>query len=602
MKCMFFGSRLAVAQEQSARPQVTFSRQRSCGASPLLAGLCLLTTLPCQAELSLRLVDGMTRVPRTGAVAEQTPDLHAARGEWEPVQVVLSGTAEELKGVTVAVTTLTAGEKSTIPEPEVLRAHYVQVSKPTPMSPMPPGEHADALVPQDFPWQALPQTGEAVNQPFWVDMHVPYTAQAGRHSGTIHVRKDGTEVLTQPLSLTVLDFEMPTVPRLRSSIMTVWRRIAVVHGFDQQEPLAPELAALLEQYHELLAQHRLSIDTIYPSFPDHRTGKLNEAALEKVLRRHLLHRHASTLSLPIWSQWPFADPLGADREAAQLYAATWMKVLKKLRCETRGYVIHSDLDEPNNAEAYAMVRRWGDFFNEAEHKHGVRLPLLITEQPTPDDAWWGRLDGSVDIWAPHFSDVWADMESPHGKRDIERRIQAGDEVWCYAALVQMPEAWRKAHGNPDVLRESNPPVWCLDFPAMNHRVLAWVMPLHGITGYCYWDTLHAEPGMDVWTDAGNFLHPEAGIYNGDGSYLYPATAERHGRHMPVASIRLKWLREMTEDYDYLMLARDLGLRDETLALTQTFARGFGDWEDRMDKLFTARRKLADLIVKKGGRS
>ncbi|HCN28729.1 MAG TPA: hypothetical protein DIT64_08160 [Verrucomicrobiales bacterium] len=555
------------------------------------------------AALSLRLVDGMTRVPRSGAMAEQTPDLRAARGEWEPVQVVLSGAAAELKGVTVEVTALTAGEKSVIAEPEVLRAHYVRVSKPTPMSPMPPSEHADALVPQDFPWQELPQDTENVNQPFWVDLHVPYTAQPGAHSGGIRVRKDGAEVLTHPLSLAVLDFDMPTVPRLRSSIMTVWRRIAEAHGFDrQQEPPAPELAALLEEYHDLLARHRLSIDTIHPTFPDHRTGRLDETAVEMALRKHLLHRHASTISLPIWSQWPFADPLGADREAAQLYAATWMKVVKKLRCEARGYVIHSDLDEPNSADDYAMVRRWGDFFNEAEHKHGVRLPLLITEQPTPDDPWWGRLDGSVDIWVPHISSVWQDMEAPDGKRDIERRVKAGDEVWCYAALVQMPDAWERAHCKPEVLRESNPPVWCLDFPAMNHRIPAWVMPLHGITGFCYWDTLHAEPGVDVWADAGNFLHPEAGSYNGDGSYIYPATRERHGRHMPVASVRLKWLREMTEDYDYLMLARDLGLCNEAQLLADTFARGFGDWEDRMDKLFEARRKLADLIVRKGGRS
>ena len=394
-------------------------------------------------------------------------------------------------------------------------------------------------------------------------------------------------------------FGDPLFTRTAHGVVPTARALALA---PQVQKVLAELAALLEEYHDLLARHRLSIDTIHPTFPDHRTGRLDETAVEMALRKHLLHRHASTISLPIWSQWPFADPLGADREAAQLYAATWMKVVKKLRCEARGYVIHSDLDEPNSADDYAMVRRWGDFFNEAEHKHGVRLPLLITEQPTPDDPWWGRLDGSVDIWVPHISSVWQDMEAPDGKRDIERRVKAGDEVWCYAALVQMPDAWERAHCKPEVLRESNPPVWCLDFPAMNHRIPAWVMPLHGITGFCYWDTLHAEPGVDVWADAGNFLHPEAGSYNGDGSYIYPATRERHGRHMPVASVRLKWLREMTEDYDYLMLARDLGLCNEAQLLADTFARGFGDWEDRMDKLFEARRKLADLIVRKGGRS
>ena len=70
--------------------------------------------------------------------------------------------------------------------------------------------------------------------------------------------------------------------------------------------------------------------------------------------------------------------------------------------------------------------------------------------------------------------------------------------------------------------------------------------------------------------------------------------------MPIASIRLKWLREMAEDYDYLMLAKDLGLEKEALELAGTFARGFGDWEDDMPKLYEARSQLTALIVAKGG--
>ncbi len=191
--------------------------------------------------------------------------------------------------------------------------------------------------------------------------------------------------------------------------------------------------------------------------------------------------------------------------------------------ESRGYIIMGDLDEPNSSEGYELVRRWGDFFNEVEATHGIRMPLLITEQPTPDSWWWGSLDGFVDIWVPHFSSVWQDLESAKGKRDITRRLKAGDEVWCYAALVQMPQDWLDTHGNPKQLTESNPPVWCLDYPAMNHRILGWLMPRHGITGLTYWDTLYASKGVDVWTDAGSFQHPSGEVYNGDGSYIYPAT-------------------------------------------------------------------------------
>jgi len=563
-----------------------------------MRGVCALAfiAMTAQAEITLAQMDAMTRVSRTESVTSTQIELDAARGEWEALQVIISGTSEDLKGITLEATPLTGPEGKVIAAPTILREHYVKVTKSTPMSPLPAGDYADALVPQDFAWQELPNE-KHVNQPFWVEVFVPYGTKAGVYKGDLGV-KGG---LRAPISLNVFDFDLPVVPRLRTSIMTVWRRIAEVHGFDRQkEPPSPELCALLDQYYDLLTQHRLSIDQTYPTYPDGATGMLDEARVEAGMRKHLLQRHAGTLGLPLWPEWPFADPLGKDRAAAMSYTAAWMKLMKKLRCESRGYVIMGDLDEPNDADGYAKVRRWGAFFNEVEAVHQVRVPLLITEQPTPDKLWWGRLEGAVDIWVPHFSQVWQDMEAPNGKRDIARRLKAGDEVWCYAALVQMPEDWEKLHGKPSQLTRANPPVWCLDYPAMNHRVPAWVMPRHGLTGLCYWDTLFVSPGVDVWADAGSFQHPDGDVYNGDGSYLYPATKKRHGVDMPVASIRLKWLREMAEDYDYLMLARDLGLVKEALALAATFARGFGDWDDDMGRLYTARRKLAELIVEKGG--
>jgi len=552
---------------------------------------------PLLAEVKISRVDAMTRVMRVQEVADNAEAIEAARGEWESLQVVLSGSSQDIKGITLEATALKGPDNASIPAPTILREHYVKVTKSTPMAPLPAGDYPDALVPQDFPWQELPNE-HPINQPWWIDVHVPYGIKAGLFAGEVVAKNaKGAEIARTKLMLRVADFDMPVVPRLRTSIMTVWRRIAEVHGFDRQkEPPSPALTALLEQYYQMFAEHRLSIDQTYPTYPDGNTGKLDEKAVEAGMRKQVLHRHTSTLGLPIWQEWPFSDPLGKQRSAAMNYCATWMKTLQKLKAESRGYIIMGDLDEPNSSEGYGLVRRWGDFFNEVEATHGIRMPLLITEQPTPDSWWWGSLDGFVDIWVPHFSSVWQDMESAKGKRDISRRMKAGDEIWCYAALVQMPQDWLDRHGNPKQLTESNPPVWCLDYPAMNHRILGWLMPRHGITGLTYWDTLYASKDVDVWADAGSFQHPSGEVYNGDGSYIYPATKKRHGHEMPVASIRLKWLREMCDDYDYLMLARDLGLEKPAMKLTETFARGFGDWNDDMNKLYATRRAIAALIV------
>lgn len=540
--------------------------------------------------------DGMTRISRDGTPpSAQTQTLYAARGEWEPFQIIVTATPGQLKNIEVLATGIAKNDsEALLPSPKVLREHYVRVSKSTPMAPLPAGEYPDALVPLDMPPQEL--SGEMVNQPYWIDVFVPHTAAPGAYTGEVHFKFADGSIIIACYTLNVWDFDLPVVPKLRTSIMTTMRRIAEVHGLEYKDN-APSLThvGLLNAYYDLLAEHRLSVDQIYGSYPDASTGKLDEEKVERALRKHLLHRHCSTIGLPIWPQWPFNDPLGKDRTAAMSYVAQWMKLLAKIHCESRGYVIMGDLDEPNNADAYANVRRWGEFFDEVEKTHGVHVPLLITEQPTPEKAAWGSLNNAVDIWVPHFSSVWKDMEWAGGKHDIAMRHQAGDEVWAYAALVQIPDEWEALHGKPQQLHSGFPPVWAIDYPPMAHRVVGWLLPKHGITGFTYWDTLFAADGVDVWTDAGTFKSSDGAIYNGDGSFIYPATEKRHGRHAPVASMRLKWLRETADDYDYLMLARQLGLEDEAQRLTASFAKGFGEWDDKPGVLMEARLQLGKMI-------
>jgi Domain of unknown function (DUF4091) len=559
-----------------------------------------------RAEVMLTQVDAMTRVLRTQAIpaeaAGRVIPMNAARGEWEAVQIILHGTAEELWGARVMPAPLRSESGGRLPPPEIYREHYVQVRRSTPQSPLPLGEYPDALVPQNMSWQEMPKDKpeQKLNLGFWVDVYVPKNAQPGDYTGSFQVRSlHGRLLGDAEVRLHVHDFSLPEVPSFKSSIMTGWRAILRAHELPAEEAKPrPEDRKLLQAYHALLAQHRLSIDATYHTYADaDSTGRLPIQEVQEGFRQQVVQNKVSTLSPNIGPTWPFEDPLGKDREAAMRYAADWMAQLNQVSQGTQGYIIKGDLDEPNDEAGYARVRRWGDFFNEAEARYGVRLPLLVTEQPTPDSFWWGPLDGFVDIWVPHFSRVWMDLEGPDGQRDITRRLRAGDEVWCYPALVQVPDAWMAAHGNPAVLKESHPPVWCLDYPAMNFRVLSWLVQRHGITGVCYWDTVSVKKGVDVWTYADS-LHTDDGkdVFNGDGSLIYPATKRRHGVEQPVASIRLKWLREMMEDYDYLYLASVAGKEKEATEAASSFARGFGDWQDDIGALYAAREKIARLLV------
>lgn len=592
----------AVPNACSTPAPAALSKLAKAGMAALFAfGFATLPTLqaePPSPPLKAWVADGMTRVSRIEA---PKPDLSvsisAARGEWESFQVVVSGPAEKIKGIKLEASPLKGPTAVTIPPATVLREHYVHVTRSTPQAPLPPGDYPDALVPQDFPWQEL-KTG-AVNQPFWVDVFVPYPTPPGTYTGAITV---GDTAITIPVTVEVFLFELPVTPSLRTSFTASWRRIAEAHGLDgKQGTPSPELAGLVTQYEDLFARHRLSIDQAYSTFPDRPSGKFNETKVETALRKHVLHRHVSAVGLPIAAHWPFLDPLGKDRTAAQNYVAQWLKMLTRIRGESRGYATIPELAEPNTFEAYSDLRRWGEFFNEVEHAQGVRIPFLVKEQPAPDDAWWGRLDGAVDIWAPTLAAAWHDLESPEGKRDIARRLKAGDQVWLNVARLPLPGRPASDGVNPKPQTSGATeklPIWALDFQPVNHRILGWILPLHGITGLTAWETLFASPGVDVWSDAGNSKTSTGVICNGDGSYIYPVTRKNRRTNAPVASIRLKWLRDMAEDYDYLTIARDLGLANEAADLTKTIARGFGDWDADPAKLLATRLKLGELIESK----
>lgn len=540
-------------------------------------------------------VDSLTRVFHEQPVRPQVePVLSAARGEWESFQLVLTGSPEVLRGARITGATLKGPGGATVPAPVVLREQYTRVKVSSPQSSLPAGDYPDALVPQTFTEQEMPKL-ETLNQPYWVDVFVPYATPAGEYHGRLDIQLARGGRNEMAFKLVVWDFDLPVVPKMKSSFWLTWRRIAEVHGFnrDASEPSA-KLEAIIDDYESLLAEHRLSIDQVRGSYPDANSGHLDVSRVESALRKHLLHRHAASVGIPIFPNWPFEDPLGRDRKEAQNYLAEWMKILNRIRCGNRGYVALGDLDEPNDAGAYERVRQWGNFMNEAEKKHGIRLPLMITEQPTPDKAEWGSLDGAPDIWVPHFSSVYEDLEHPQGKRNIAKRLSAGEEVWTYAALVQLSEKWKERHGFPKVVSEGHPPVWMIDYPPMNHRILPWIMKPHGITGLAYWDLLYFPEDVDPWTDAGTFRSGDE-TFNGDGFYIYPATRRKHGVDGPIASMRLKWLRDATDDFDYLTMAVEAGEEARTLALTQTFARGFGDWKDDVPALLAARHELGVFL-------
>jgi hypothetical protein len=179
----------------------------------------------------VRTATGMQRVgPTEPAREDRIAELFAARGEYEPFQVVVKAQVGGLRNVTFRIGDLKGPHGQVIPRANmtVYREHYVRVehgsSVPKNMRrpPLGPGWYADALIPEvsgaaNGRLLAFPFDLEAGrNQPIWVDVFVPRDAAAGTYTGAFELRSPQGSARGR-VRLTVWNFALPAKPSLASS-------------------------------------------------------------------------------------------------------------------------------------------------------------------------------------------------------------------------------------------------------------------------------------------------------------------------------------------------------------------------------------------------
>jgi hypothetical protein len=254
-----------------------------------------------------------------------------------------------------------------------------------------------------------------------------------------------------------------------------------------------------------------------------------------------------------------ADPAGKDRAMNVKFLQSMWAYLKQHDWEKLAYVYV--LDEPGTKENYDDVRKRAAMIHEAQ----PGLKVLCTEQPVPQDAAWGTLVGSVDLWVP----LWTLFD----EKSVSERLKAGEEAWSYTSLCQGKKG-------------AETPYWEVDFPLLNYRIPAWTSRRYGLTGLLYW-TLVYWPETDPWLNPLCYKQQ----FNGEGILFYPGADA--GIDGPVASLRLKALRDGLEDYEYLVLAGEAGT-----AKAAELAKSWTSWETDPAKLAAAREELAKIIVGK----
>lgn len=559
-------------------------------------------------SIQLEALHSSVHVNLTGSVAgSKAVSISCARNEVESFQVVVKAQHGKLHKVDASLSQLTNKAGNTIPAEcvELFAGEFVPVRTPDPRSAMQPGMWADALVPLKNPYTGEPVQGpnwakngfqgerfrgrhfdvwENQQKPLWIDINVPKDAEPGIYSGTFTVWAENADTVTIPVKIEVWDFTLPDGPSLENHFGG-FSKVASYYGLEID---SEEFLQLEDRFIEMLAAHRIN-----PQLPHRfnppvaKDGSVSfDDELDRRISAFVTKYNMTNMEVP---RAPFPDILGADREKAALFYRSWYDYLEQKGWEDRAYLYM--YDEPKRPKHYEQVRQIGKFVGEVE----PRLRRLVVEQPYSRHPTGGILDGSLDIWVSLFG--YIDEES------IKRVQKAGDEVWLYTALVQsIPKFHPNYETYPtdeypflDVIENvERPPYWEMDFSLLSYRIAPWLNWRYNATGLLYWSTCFwgRTSQRNPWDNPTYGDH-----WNGEGTLFYPGTDA--GIDGPIASVRLKNLRDGMEDYEYFVLLKNLGAEDIIEKIVKNAVPTWGTWDQNTDRFLERRRKIAHEILQLG---
>jgi hypothetical protein len=502
--------------------------------------LASLTLAPLAASAADVWVAGATEKIRPDAQPRASTEatLSAARNEFEAFQVVVRGPATK---VSVEATAL-ASQAGEIADVKLYREELIDVSQPSAVDGG-TGRWPDALVPavddvvgeqrNAFPFDV--RAGES--RVVWVEYRVPADAASAVYRGGVKVTSAEGEAAV-PVTLTVWDFALPSTASLKTHFGLSYGLVARGHGVSGDAD-----AALRAQYAQLGLDHRVSLSGVADD------GRHGDMAHFDRFYGPLVAGTAPTrlpgARLTTVKYIGNTSSLDEHRKWAQhARAQGWMDRLFQYTC-----------DEP------PLTCAWSDIEGRTRAAHGAdpEFRTLLTTQLW--DAEEHGVADEIDIMVP----VVNFMEDKPGNGE------AGDQRVRYDGFLQAPrkELWMyqscMSHGCGGTVNMGSPsesdryftgwPSYMIDSSAVRNRAMEWISFLERASGELYWESAFAfTRGDGAWGNQWDFSG------NGDGTLFYPGTPARIGgkTHVPIASIRLKMIREGMEDYEYLRALSDAG--------------------------------------------
>ncbi len=481
-------------------------------------------------------------------------DLAAARGECEAAQIAVPAPAREVAPRASPLRAAGAAEIA----PLLYREAFLDLAQATNAEGA-AGLWPDALIPERDPYLhesrgAFPASSRG-QEPVvaFYEVCVPRSAPPGTYRGEVELTAKGERALRIPVTLRVRAFELPATSTLPTSFGFSGLTACVGHHLETSEHNIQRLTRL---YAVAALRHRLSLHglTMEPPPFEGDPARPDFAAYDAEVGP-LLDGTAAPDGARFTSTDVRLHPQARTDEQKVAYWRAFAAHLADKGWLSRAFVYAKD--EPKKDEL-DEVRR----FAQLVHRASPQLKVLVTAPLEP------RLLGAADVFTPNLNCLFArgDFEycrplSPLAAYAPLR--QKGNRLWWYQSCASHGcgpvgpldlAARRYFSGWPSYMVDHD--------PALN-RAMGVLAYLHGIEGELYFNTVEAyQPSegrpADPWADQWRFHG------NGDGTLFYPGTPERIGgkSDVPIASLRLALIRKGLEDYEYLALARKLGLESQ----------------------------------------
>jgi hypothetical protein len=514
----------------------------------LITFFCMLeiANQPSSASQIAWVFPSLERIERTKKPDSKTSiQLYAARGEYESFQIGIISPKDGLTNVNISTSDLSGPNNQVISKQNITlyREHYIRVNHSSPkgmISSNPPlgtGWYADGLIPFVHPETQADLTGAKLDA-------VPFNLSAGSN---------------QPIWVDVF-VPRDTQPGQYRGTFTVTSNQGNITGeillkvWNFQLPLKPSLNSGFSFY-EIKSKSAMVEMLKHKLMP---VANINPADQRQLIDLWGLR----SFRLPFWS--------GADYTNCKMKPAPSIEDIKSAAAKHESdlfqYVRYADeIDKCPNL--IAPMKEWARNI----HKAGLATAIAMTPTPELYDDGSGIGRSAVDIWIVKASDY------DQAPKRVSEVLQKGDKVWFYTALAPAVDDYS--------------PKWLIDFAPINFRIPhGFINQSLGLTGVLYWrvDSWTGDPWNDEQT-----LFQGGHYYPGEGMLFYPG--EKVGVKGVVPSMRLKWLRDGVEDYEYIEILKSLGRGDWALEVSRTAGKDWKNWTRDWKVLESVRQQLGQEI-------